>query len=78
MNKYEFMRRMICGLCIWNLILTIGFFTTGGVVCKSSLQTGFTPFEAAVNKEQMPTPTSSPVVNEQICELEMIPTEELL
>lgn len=59
MNKYEFMRRMICGLCIWNLILTIG-------LCG-----------AAVNKEEIPTPTFSPAVNEQICELELIPFGEL-
>ena len=25
MNKLETMRRIICGLCIWNLVLTAGF-----------------------------------------------------
>lgn len=26
MNKFEIMRRIICGLFIWNLILTTGLF----------------------------------------------------
>ena len=25
MNKFEIMRRVICGLCVWNLVLTAGF-----------------------------------------------------
>ena len=25
MTKFEIMRRIVCGLCIWNLILTAGF-----------------------------------------------------
>lgn len=27
MNKYEIMRRIVCGLMVWNLILTAGFVT---------------------------------------------------
>lgn len=54
MNKYEIMRRIICGLFIWNLFLTVGIFWNRDDI-------------------EPATPTSNPTINEQICELELIP-----
>lgn len=58
-NKYETMRRIICGLFVWNLILTAGILFNW-------------------NDTEPLTPTSSQTVNEQICELELIPEGDLL
>lgn len=47
----EIMRKIICGLCIWNLILTAGLIVS------------FAP--------------KQPDINQQICNVEMIPLEPL-
>lgn len=39
MNKFEIMRRVICGLCVWNLILTAGLGIYLGNEFKSKMDT---------------------------------------
>lgn len=48
MNKYEIMRRIVCGLMVWNLILTAGLITT--YVSKNKL----TLDEKICNSEMIP------------------------
>jgi len=39
MNKYEIMRRLVCGLMVWNLILTTGLLIGFNQKEKTDLDT---------------------------------------